>query len=151
VCPANCCIHIWFRYTLVPLYTFWVVLWCRTVVSVSSHYKNPIKRVGLVQTALIIISLKINLFSPRYMANKLPNSKFLTFFIFHPILTALIIISLKINLFSPRYSWKFAELVLNNNHSLIPYMRNFLIWAPFIISLSLNAVCLVEKQQIPIL
>jgi hypothetical protein len=30
----------------------------------------------------------------------------------------LIIISLKINLFSPWYSWKIAELVLNNNHSL---------------------------------
>ena len=30
----------------------------------------------------------------------------------------LIIISLKINLFSPWYSWKFAELALNNNHSL---------------------------------
>ena len=30
----------------------------------------------------------------------------------------LIIISLKNNLFSPWYSWKSAELVLNNNHSL---------------------------------
>jgi hypothetical protein len=30
----------------------------------------------------------------------------------------LIIISLKINLFFPWYSWKFAELALNNNHSL---------------------------------
>jgi hypothetical protein len=30
----------------------------------------------------------------------------------------LIIISLKINLFSPWYSWKIADLVLNNNHSL---------------------------------
>jgi hypothetical protein len=31
-----------------------------------------------------------------------------------------IIIFLKINLFSPWYSWKIAELVLNNNHSLTP-------------------------------
>jgi hypothetical protein len=30
----------------------------------------------------------------------------------------LIINSFKINLFSPWYSWKIAELVLNNNHSL---------------------------------
>jgi hypothetical protein len=35
----------------------------------------------------------------------------------------LIIISLKINnLFSPWYSWKIAELVLNNNHSLIHFI-----------------------------
>ena len=31
----------------------------------------------------------------------------------------IIIISLKINVYSPWYSWKIAELVLNNNHSLI--------------------------------
>jgi hypothetical protein len=31
-----------------------------------------------------------------------------------------LIISLKINLFSLWYSWKIAELVLNNNHSLTP-------------------------------
>ena len=31
------------------------------------------------------------------------------------------IISLNINLFSPWYSWKIAQLVLNNNHSLITH------------------------------
>jgi hypothetical protein len=36
----------------------------------------------------------------------------------------LIIIPLKINLFSPWYSWKIAELVLNNNHSLTPFLAH---------------------------
>ena len=36
----------------------------RTVVSVSYHYKNPTQCVGLEQSDLIIITLKINLFSP---------------------------------------------------------------------------------------
>jgi hypothetical protein len=35
----------------------------------------------------------------------------------------IIIISLKINLFFPRYSWKIAELVLNNNHSLTHWVH----------------------------
>jgi hypothetical protein len=34
-----------------------------TVVSVREHYKNPTKRVGLEQSGLTTISLKINLFS----------------------------------------------------------------------------------------
>ena len=34
----------------------------------------------------------------------------------------LLIVSLKINLFSPWYSWKMAELVLDNNHSLTQFV-----------------------------
>jgi hypothetical protein len=47
----------------------------------------------------------------------------------------LIIISLKINLFSPWYSWKIAELVLNNNHSL------------FLNSHVLNGICYLLLQS----
>jgi hypothetical protein len=36
----------------------------QTVISVSKHYKNPTNHVGQVQSDLIIISLKINLFLP---------------------------------------------------------------------------------------
>jgi hypothetical protein len=43
----------------------WGDMSVRGLVSVSYHYKNPTKRVGLVQD-LIIISLKINLFSTWY-------------------------------------------------------------------------------------
>jgi len=38
----------------------------RTVVLVSWLYENPTKRVGLEKAGLIIISLKINLFSQWY-------------------------------------------------------------------------------------
>ena len=43
--------------------SMWCDMYPRTVVSVSQHYQNPTKHVGLEQSGLVI-SLKINLFSP---------------------------------------------------------------------------------------